>query len=97
MVGVDQAHQGWKIEDENKSQKGMKRNPITCNVMGHTIGRLQNMRNDPIIKGLTKLSKINHNGSHIDQSRKDILDGLLTHFRASSPNIISLIPTFFAF
>jgi len=44
--------------------------------MGHTIGRLQNMRNDPIIKGLTKLSKINHNGSHIDQSRKDILDGL---------------------
>lgn len=36
-------------------------NNITCNVMGHTIGRHQNMRNYPRIKGLTKLSKINHN------------------------------------
>ena len=41
MVGVDQ---GWKIGDENKSQKEMKRKHTTCNVMGYTIGRHQNIR-----------------------------------------------------
>ena len=70
MVGVDQ---GWKIEDENKSQKEMKRKHTTCNVMGHTIGRHQNIR---------KTQELKANNGYTSPE----IGWAPTHLRASSPN-----------